>query len=293
MAVSDALAAIQQLTRNAETLAALGALLSTRCGVVEPTETVLGKLHAVQEAYSPALLDDLAPEEANFLRALVLANLRRVTAFAEAPDTQAQWVTDDPVILQTQGQASRLVTRLISAHAENDPSLAERLTGSHRFLDVGSGTGWISLSMAERWPNISVDGIDIHGPALEIAAANLSDAGLQQRVSFSRLDVAKLDKTDHYAVAFIPFIFIPEAVLNVALPALRRALQAGGWLFVATYRTANDPLQQALIDLQTTLSGGRCWSEDDVSRTLSDHGFEVHRDIGTGTGIHLHAARKV
>ena len=47
-----------------------------------------------------------------------------------------------------------------------------------------------------------------------------------------------------------------------------------------------------LHDLQTTLWGGRVWPEDEAIKMLVDSGFEFVEDIGRGTGIHLHAARK-
>jgi SAM-dependent methyltransferase len=292
MPFQDAMKSIQELTRNAETLAALGAILSAKAGAGAANDAVSTKLSAVQAAIDPALFDGLSGEEARFLHATVLANLRRVVSLVEAPDQPARWATDDPVILQAQGKSSRIVTRLITEFAGRESSLSERLNQISRFLDVGSGAGWISISMAEQWPALSVDGLDIHPPALSLAEHNLEAAGLADRITFHNRSVDALTEVAAYTAAFIPFIFIPEPVIDAALPALNRAIEAGGWLFVAGYRVPDAPLMRALIDLQTTLSGGRIWSEGEIGARLSRNGFEVIEDIGTDSPINLFAARK-
>jgi len=53
-----------------------------------------------------------------------------------------------------------------------------------------------------------------------------------------------------------------------------------------------DPLADALIDLHTTLSGGRAWSPPEMATMLSAHGFEAHGDIGQDSAIYLVAGRK-
>lgn len=292
MPYSDALKAIQDLSRNADTLAALGALLSDRAGEAKANGTVAAKLDAVQRAVNPTLLENISNEEARFLFATVRANLRRALELVEAPDQPACWDFEDPVILQQQGKSSRIVTRIITDFALRTPSLAEKLRGPSRFLDVGSGTGWISISMAEHWPSLFVDGIDIHAPALVIAEENLSGTDAASRIHFQELDIADLNEIGAYSVAFIPVMFMPEHVLNMALPALFRAIEAQGWLFVATFRISDTALTKALSDLQTTLWGGRLWGEDDAIALLAQHGFNKAEDIGSGYPIHVFAAQK-
>jgi 2-polyprenyl-3-methyl-5-hydroxy-6-metoxy-1,4-benzoquinol methylase len=292
MPYPEALKAIQGLIRNAETLAALGALCSAKAGAKTANEAISSKLIAVQEAVEPSLMNDIGEEDAQFLHLTVRANLRRALELVEAEENAANWGFDDPTILQAQGKSSRVITRLISGFAERTPTLSDRLDQNARFLDVGSGTGWISITMAERWPSLAVDGFDIHVPALELAEENRIAADMYERVHFFNRNVADLSDQGKYAAAFIPIMFIPQPILELALPALYRAIELGGWLFVAGFRAPDEPLMRALNDLQTTLFGGRVWEEGEATALISHHGFQVVEDIGSGTPINLFAARK-
>lgn len=292
MSYADALKAVQELGRQVDTLAALGALLSGRAGQAGPDDAIMGCLEAVKDAIDPALLEGITAEEARFLHAIVRASLRRALELAESPDRPPRWGFDDEVILQTQGKSSRIVTRMIADYASRNPELGQRLDAPARFLDVGSGAGWISISMAEEWPSLQVDGIDILTPALAIARENLAGTSAGHRIRFRECDVADLDESNAYAAAFIPAIFIPEAVLHAALPALCRAIENDGWLFLAIYRAPEAALAKALSALQTTLSGGRPWTEQEAAGLLAEYGFEFLEDIGTGYPIHLLAARR-
>ena len=182
--------------------------------------------------------------------------------------------------------------RLISSFAERSQGLSDRLSRKARFLDVGSGTGWISITMAERWPLLVVDGFDIHVPALQLAEENRLASAVPERVHFHHRDVIDLSDQEEYAAAFIPMMFLPEPVIELALPALFHALEPSGWLFAATFSASDDPLTRALVDLQTTLFGGQMWEEDEATALISRHGFHVVEDIGSGTPINLFAAQK-
>jgi tRNA1Val (adenine37-N6)-methyltransferase len=54
--------------------------------------------------------------------------------------------------------------------------------GGKRILDVGSGTGLISLMMAQRFPEAQVRGIDMDGEACEEAAENVAASPFADRV---------------------------------------------------------------------------------------------------------------
>jgi ubiquinone/menaquinone biosynthesis C-methylase UbiE len=292
MSYSDALKTTQGLIRNAETLAVLGTLCGAKAGEKSVNEAISSKLTAVQQAIDPHLLNDIGEEDARFLHLTVRANLRRALDLVEAQDNAARWEFDDPTILQAQGKSSRIITRLISSFAERTQVLSDRLDRSARFLDVGSGTGWISITMAERWPSLFVDGFDIHVPALQLAEENRTASAVSERVHFLNRDITDLSEESKYSAAFIPIMFIPQPIIELALPVLFRAIEPGGWLFVAGFRPPEEPLMRALNDLQTTLFGGRVWEEDEATALISHHGFQVVEDIGCDTPINLFAAQK-
>ena len=53
-----------------------------------------------------------------------------------------------------------------------------------QILDIGSGTGVLSLMMAQKFPSARVQGIDIHLPSVEQARENGTNSPFADRVSF-------------------------------------------------------------------------------------------------------------
>ena len=58
-----------------------------------------------------------------------------------------------------------------------------------QILDIGSGTGVLSLMMAQKFPSARVQGIDIHLPSVEQARENGTNSPFADRVSFSHDNV--------------------------------------------------------------------------------------------------------
>ena len=67
-----------------------------------------------------------------------------------------------------------------------------------RIADVGCGAGWSSIGMAQRYPNVRVDGFDLDEASIEIARANLKEVGLPDRVQFHVRDAADPQLAGHY-----------------------------------------------------------------------------------------------
>ena len=66
-----------------------------------------------------------------------------------------------------------------------------RAEPSARVLD-GRGTGWAAIAMAQAYPNINVDGVDLDRDAISAARRNAKRAGVADRVRFSVTDAADL-----------------------------------------------------------------------------------------------------
>jgi len=199
---------------------------------------------------------------------------------------------DDPGILETQGRSSRLVARLLTDYSKRQPEFATLLSDGAKFLDVGSGVGWISLTIAHEWPMLRAVGIDILEPALELAAKNLANTKLSDRVMFRKENVLDLEETEAFDVIFVPVIFLPEAIIDATFFNLRRALKPGGWLFAAAYRVPEDTKLAVLNDLRTTLSGGRAWTDIELEAIANDANLTSIGDIATGSPLHVWASRR-
>jgi len=65
----------------------------------------------------------------------------------ENPERAPGWVYEDPVVLASQGQVSRLIVRGIEAAATQRADLATTLQQPGTFLDVGTGAGWLAMEV--------------------------------------------------------------------------------------------------------------------------------------------------
>lgn len=65
-----------------------------------------------------------------------------------------------------------------------------------RFLDVGTGTGWIAIGVAKYNPEIEVVGIDLSDTMLKVAAENACKEGVDKRVKFMKGDAKGLPFDD-------------------------------------------------------------------------------------------------
>lgn len=88
--------------------------------------------------------------------------------------------------------------------------------GGQRILDIGSGTGLISLMMAQRFPEAQVWGIDIDPDACMQARENVAASPFADRVGiaccalqdFSKLEAAKADGMLFDAIVSNPPFFV-------------------------------------------------------------------------------------
>jgi len=102
------------------------------------------------------------------------------------------------------------------------PRLAAAFTG--RFLDVGTGVGAMALEAAERYPSLQVVGLDIWGPSLVLARANVAASQHAARIEIRAQDVTQLDERDAYTLAWLATPFMPRAIAEAALDRLGVAL---------------------------------------------------------------------
>jgi predicted O-methyltransferase YrrM len=101
-----------------------------------------------------------------------------------------------------------------------------------RVLDVACGTGWSSIAMAQAYPNINVDGVDLDHSAISAARRNAERAGVADRVTFSVTDAADLGGAGGYDLVTI-FEALHDMSRPVnALSAARQMLSEEGTLLV-------------------------------------------------------------
>ncbi|GAA3102616.1 class I SAM-dependent methyltransferase [Streptosporangium carneum] len=120
----------------------------------------------------------------------------------------------------------RALPGALAGVADLDASL--RRPGA-RLVDVGCGGGWSTIALARAYPQAVVEGVDIDGPSIELAARNAERAGLD--VAFRHEEAESLPAGVYDAVfAFECLHDMPRPV--GALAAARRALRPGGAVVV-------------------------------------------------------------
>src|SRR5262249_16174269 len=163
----------QTLNTSVEALAALGAELRLRREELNGDSRVRSLLQDVVRRIDPELLDGVEANEERAAFALIQTSFRQAIDLIENPARAPVWNYTDPIILESQGQVSRLIVRSIDTLAAQRLDLGEALHRPGAFLDVGTGVGWLAIEAARTWPALGVVGIDSWEPALALARKNL------------------------------------------------------------------------------------------------------------------------
>ncbi len=267
-----------RLTTTAEALAALAAhvRVETEGLDIDPRIGSLLAAIATELTGSMATAESVAgPQVVGMARAF----LRDSVNLVDDPGRTGGWSTVDP------GSSRR--RPVVDGHppvfalaAGALPGLAEALAApSARFLDVGTGTGWLAIATARTFPAAHVVGIDVFEPALALARGNVTSEGLAERVSLRQVDVTALDDSESYDAVWLPLPFLAPSIVPAAVEAARRALRPGGWLLPGTFAGGDDPLSRLLIELRIVRSGGHPWAVDELVGMLTDNGLSGGHEI--------------
>jgi ribosomal protein L3 glutamine methyltransferase len=72
---------------------------------------------------------------------------------------------------------------------DDDSSLIEDPLGVERVLDLCTGSGCLAILAARAFPNAAIDAVDMSADALDVAARNVADYALADRVTLHRGDL--------------------------------------------------------------------------------------------------------
>jgi ubiquinone/menaquinone biosynthesis C-methylase UbiE len=115
------------------------------------------------------------------------------------------------------------------------PEVHRRLRAdpSARVADLGCGTGWSSIAMAQAYPRIRVDGYDLDPDVIVAARANAEEAGVADRVRFAAADASDPAWRGRYDL-----VTVFEALHDMSRPVealrvMRGMLAQGGSVIVA------------------------------------------------------------
>jgi len=267
------MARILQLSVSVEAMAALGAELRLRQDGREGDRQLRGLLHEAVRAIDPRWLERADANEGAPALALIQTVFRQAFELLENPARPAGWSFEDPQVLQTQGQLSRMVVRGIAALASERPELAALLQQPGTLLDVGTGVGWLAIEAARSWPALRVLGLDPWEPSLALARRNRAQSEVADRIEFRALRVEQLQELATVQLAWLPGPFLAREIVDQALASVHRALTPGGWLIFGLAAAARDPLEEALLRLRLARGGGYAWTPEEVQEHLRGRDF--------------------
>ena len=281
MAYEQMMAVTGPLIGGTEALAALAARMKLDALGEAGDPDVRAALDRVVSALSvPGLFDGLDETERRSMIGLVTSFLKQALDLIEDPGRSGGWVYTDPVVLQSQGQSSGAVPPLIASIAHTLDGLTDALAREGaRILDIGSGVAALSISCCRIWPAASVVGVDPWEPAMKLAVQNVSEAGLEDRITLRPIAIEDITDTDSFDLAWMPAPFLPRSVLESSIPMVARSLRPGGWLVLGRYAAPREALPEALADLRTVRGGGTPLSEDDAVALLERGGLANVRSV--------------
>jgi SAM-dependent methyltransferase len=121
------------------------------------------------------------------------------------------------------------------------PAIHDRLNGDPpaRVADVACGLGRSSIAIAQGYPKVTVDGIDLDQASIDRAQQLLPGSGVEGRVTFRCRDAADPELSGRYDL-----VTIFEALHDMSYPvevliSARGLLADGGCLLVGDERTAD------------------------------------------------------
>ena len=264
MAYEQMMAVTAPLIASAEAVAALAARIKLdELGEVGDPDVRAALDRVISTLTVPGLFDGFDETERRSMIGLVTSFLKQALELIENPGRSGGWVYTDPVVLQSQGQSSGAVLAREGA----------------RILDIGSGVAALSISCCRVWPQASVVGVDPWKPAMKLGVQNVSEAGLENRITLRAIAIEDITDTDSFDLAWMPAPFLPRAVLESSVPVVARSLRPGGWLVLGRYAAPQGALPEALADLRTVRGGGTPLSEDDAVALLERGGLANVRSV--------------
>ncbi len=273
MSFENGMNLVSELLSRAQALAGLTARLRLEDMNGSADPLLRAQLERVMDHLGgETLVKNLSDSERTIMSAYARSYFRQALDLMENPDRPGSWEHTDPVLLQAQGSASMVVASLLHEAGFGKPDA--------RILDVGTGVGGLAIALCKAYPLSKVVGLDPWEPSLEIARKNISEAGMESRITLHRVTVESYEDADGFDLIWLPAFFIPEAVLDDALRNLHRITRPGGSIVVGcTFDVTGEPLYAAVDDLMTVRSGGTPLTPGDAAERLKRAGFSDVRQI--------------
>ncbi|WP_114943371.1 SAM-dependent methyltransferase [Microvirga calopogonii] len=261
----------------AEAVSLSPALVRTLIDILASHRFVVWDHDRVQAA--PALMPFTTSEGVETFRAALRAPLLQADNFrhrvADRTLTLDGWTHTDEAIIESQGTLTRLWTTRAVPKLKFLPGLVPRLeTPGAALLDVGAGAAGLSIALCRHFPHLTAVALEpAPHPAL-IGERHVREAGLGERIVIRRQRAEDLEDERAFDLAFLPQMFLPDAILQEAIGRIFRSLRPGGWLLVAALAQEGNGTISAVNRLKNLLWGGNTRDVNHVRPRLAAAGFD-------------------
>ena len=170
--------------------------------------------------------------------------------------------------------------------------------GGHRHvLDVGGGSGGLSIALCQRWPGLRATVVELPS-VVPVAERHVREVGLADRIDVIRADVLAAPLAGAFDVAVLRSLLhvLPPRGAAAALRHVRPALSPGGALYVLGQILDDDRLRpQGAVLLNLVFlafyEGGASHTEAEHRAWLAAAGFvDIERSV-TANGLSMVTAR--
>ena len=204
--------------------------------VDDATADAHARRYSLPPGHTEALLDKDSPAASQSMLRFVVSAAPVLPALAEAY-RRGEGIPGDayPGAMNAQELANRPIFRsvLCQEWIPAIPDIHTRLGRGGRVADLACGAGWLAIALAQAYPAITVDGLDIDSESIERARGNAAAEGLgEDRLRFHVVDAVKpeLDGRFDLVTIFEAAHDLPRPV--EVLESARRLLAPGGTVLV-------------------------------------------------------------
>lgn len=235
--------------------------------------------HQDRVVASPALMPFTTPEGSATFRAALRAPLLQTEEFRRRLNDKGLrldgWTHTDEAVIEAQGALTRHWTRRALPKLKFLPGLAPRLQQpGAMLLDVGAGAGGLSIALCEHFPLLSAVALEPAEHPAAIGERHVREAGLDKRIAIRRERAEELEDAEMFDLAFLPQMFLPDAIIQEALRRIFRSLRPGGWLLVAALAQEGQSTASAVNRLKNLLWGGHMRDVAHLKPGLLAAGFD-------------------
>ncbi|MEE1610648.1 SAM-dependent methyltransferase [Microvirga sp. CF3016] len=271
------------------------ALVGTLIDVLASYGFVVWERSRVRAA--PPLMPFTTPEGMLTFRASLRAPLLQADSFrrrlADGTLTLDGWTHTDEAIIEAQGLLTRLWTTRALPKLKFLPGLVSRLERPGAgLLDVGAGAAGLSIALCEHFPHLTAVALEPAPRPAAIGHRHVQEAGLAARIAVRQERVEDLRDEKAFDLAFLPQMFLPEAVLQGAMERIFRSLRPGGWLLVAVLSSEGRGTISAINRLKNLLWGGGMRDVNHLKPRLAAAGFDPVIRAPSGHSLRMICARR-